>query len=66
MSPDSIFIRFLEVPFYSKVPKKFLAVLRDWTKKSQFLSKHVIIEGSWYTFRPKFRGPSLRHQLGEK
>jgi hypothetical protein len=42
MSPDPIFIRFLEVTFCSKKPNFIQAALRDLTKKTQFLSKRVM------------------------
>jgi hypothetical protein len=42
MSPDPIFIRFLDVAFCLKKPNFFQAALRDLMKKSQFLSEHVM------------------------
>jgi hypothetical protein len=43
MSPDPIFIQFPEVAFCSQKPNFIQAALRDLTKKSQFLSKHIIM-----------------------
>ena len=42
ISPDSIFIRFLEVAFCSKKPNFIQAAVRDLTKTFHFLSKHVM------------------------
>jgi hypothetical protein len=44
MSPDPIFTRVPEVAFCSKMPNFIQADLRNLTKKSQFLSKLVMMD----------------------